>query len=131
MRQHIKKMNIRSRDKKSWDKNSQDINSRDKKSPDKQNRRKESDFDDGRVIADMSIDGMPRPILRRPAPKTAAAPGVSGFVGARPGEDAVKLTKREYYRVTGGIAASYIFFGVMVFGIFALFILFCTKIWFR
>lgn len=86
-------------------------------------REKQDFYDDGRIIADMSIDGMPGSIFRRK----------SSVQSWRKNDktDDIKLTKEERRTIMQGVAASYIIFGVVFFGLFALFILFCIKIWFK
>lgn len=87
-------------------------------------RTKKDDFvDDGRVIANMNIDGMPRSIIRRTA--------LDEFGKKKQKEDPIKLSKEDRRSIFLGVAASYVFFIAMVFGSFALFILFCTKVWFK
>ncbi|NLA95881.1 MAG: hypothetical protein GX838_03455 [Clostridiaceae bacterium] len=84
--------------------------------------KKERFVDDGRVIADMSVDGMPGPLFLRKARKQQAK--VTDQLQ-------VKLTKREYITTSLGMISSYVIFGLVVFGGFALFILFCIKVWFK
>jgi len=85
---------------------------------------KEDDFvDDGRVIASMNIDGMPRSIFRRTA--------FDEFGKTRQEIELPKLSRSERISILLGVVTSYITFAVVVFGSFALFILFCTKVWFR
>lgn len=98
-------------------------------------KRREVFFDDGRVIADMNIDGMPGTGFRvkRSASvsitNAGAAVDQSNYIELR--AEQLKPTKRERFSVIGGIVSSYLVFGIVVFGTFALFILFCTKIWFK
>ena len=78
--------------------------------------------DDGRTIADMNVEGMPWY-----SPK-----------GSRPGTDRTRksggetfLTKDESrYYTWGALKAALLVVGVICTGI-VLFILFCTKVWFR
>ena len=84
--------------------------------------KKEDFVDDGRVIADMSVDGMPGPLFRRKARRKPEK---------EMNQPIAKLTKREYINAFLGIISSYILFGLVVFGSFALFILFCIKVWFK
>jgi hypothetical protein len=87
-------------------------------------RKKEKDFvDDGRVIANMNLDGMPRSVLRRTA--------FDEFGKTKEKKETVKLTKQERRSILLGVVTSYILFAVIVFGVFALFILFCIKVWFK
>lgn len=86
-----------------------------------QNRSKNDFYDDNRVIADMNIDGMPASIFRR-----------KPFRGQKNGgNEEVRLTKEEKRTIIKGIASSYIVFTVLFFGLLALFILFCMKIWLK
>ncbi len=84
--------------------------------------KKKAFVDDGRVIADMSVDGMPGPMFQRKARRKQAK---------EKSEPAVKLTGRERLNVFLGIISSYIVVGLVVFGGLALFILFCVKVWFK
>jgi len=86
-------------------------------------KKRQDFFDDGRVIADMSIDGMPGSMFKR-KPISQSCP-------KKDNKEAVKLTKDQRRGIMHGIAASYIIFGVVFFGLFALFILFCTEVWFK
>jgi len=87
-------------------------------------KKKKDDFiDDGRVIANMNVDGMPHAPFRRKS---------FDEFGVKPEKaEPVKLTKKERRAVVSGVAASYILYGLIVFGALALFILFCIKIWFE
>lgn len=87
-------------------------------------KKKKDDFvDDGRVIANMNIDGMPRSIVRRTS--------FDEFGKVKEKEDQAQLSKEERRSIMFGVIMSYVLFAVMVFGGFALFILFCTKVWFK
>ncbi|NLP16861.1 MAG: hypothetical protein GX379_07480 [Clostridiales bacterium] len=87
-------------------------------------RKKENDFiDDGRVIANMNIDGMPRSIIKRTA--------FDEFGKTKEKKESVKLSKQERRSILLGVMTSYILFAVIVFGAFALFILFCINVWFK
>lgn len=90
----------------------------------KKKKKKTDDFvDDGRVIANMNIDGLPRSIIRRTA--------FDEFGKVREEKEQSRLSKEERRRVILSVILSHIFFIVMVFGGLALFILFCVKIWFK
>lgn len=80
-------------------------------------------MDDGRVIANMNLDGMPRSVFRRTA--------FDEFGKTKEKKETVKLTKQERRSILLGVVTSYILFAVIVFGVFALFILFCIKVWFK
>lgn len=86
-------------------------------------KRKDNFFDDGRVIADMSIEGMPQSIFSRIS--------FSGFGKKKEKADTIKLSKKERRSIFLAVAASYLVFGIVVFGVYGLFILFCTNVWFK
>ena len=87
-------------------------------------KKENNDFiDDGRVIANMNIDGMPRSTIRRTA--------FDEFGKGNEKKEKVKLSKRERRSIMLGVISSYLLFVVVVFGAFALFILFCINIWFK
>ncbi|NMA95506.1 MAG: hypothetical protein GX974_05660 [Clostridiales bacterium] len=79
--------------------------------------------DDKRVIADMNIEGMPHSIFRGSRANKLNEP-------VEKSQDP-KLTKDEQKSLFLGVLSSYILFGVAIFGSFALFILFCIKVWFK
>ncbi|HOB20633.1 MAG TPA: hypothetical protein PK830_08610 [Candidatus Atribacteria bacterium] len=90
----------------------------------KDNRKRTDDFiDDGRVIADMNVDGMPQSIFRRFS--------LNNFGTRKEKSDTMKLSKKERRSIFLAVAASYLVFGVVVFGVYGLFILFCTNVWFK
>lgn len=90
----------------------------------KKRKKKYDDFvDDGRVIANMNIDGMPRSTIRRTA--------FDEFGKVSEDKEKIKLTKSERRSIILGIIASYALFALVVFGAFALFILFCINVWFK
>lgn len=78
----------------------------------------ESFYDDGRVIADMSIDGIPGPMFRRKA--------YAGMKRTK-SDSETKLTRREHFNVFMGVLSSYLLIGLIVFGSLALFILLWLK----
>lgn len=87
-------------------------------------KEKMHDFvDDGRVIANMNVDGMPRSIFRRTA--------FDEFGKVKEKKEPVMLTKEERRSIFFGMLLSYLLFAVIVFGSFALFILFCINVWFK
>lgn len=73
-------------------------------------RRKDDFVDDGRVIADMSIDGMPGTFPRR----RRKPPAPYGVVEEKP--EPVKLTLKERIAAYGGVFAAYAVFGIAMFG---------------
>lgn len=93
----------------------------------KKKKKKYDDFvDDGRVIANMNIDGMARSSIKRTA--------FDEFGKTREGKESrekIKLSKSERRSIILGIIASYALFALVVFGAFALFILFCINVWFK
>ena len=87
-------------------------------------KKKKIDFiDDGRVIANMNVDGMPRSTVGRTA--------YDEFGKTKEKKENVKLSKRERRDIMLGVLSSYVLFAVIVFGAFALFILFCIYVWFK
>jgi hypothetical protein len=89
----------------------------------KKKKKKDDFIDDGRVIANMNVDGMPRSLIRRTA--------FDEFGKVPEEKEQSRLTKEERRRVIFGVILSHILFIVMVFGGLALFILFCIKVWFK
>ena len=87
----------------------------------KEDKKKEY-FNDGRVIADMSVDGMRRSLFSRRKSKQHQE---------KKSESEIELTFRERVSVVLGVISGYFLFGLIVFGGFALFILFCIKVWFK
>lgn len=84
-------------------------------------------FDDNRVIANMDVDGMPSSVLR----KKPQRKGSDDFGQYPEKKEQIKLTRAERRSVIWGMVSSYLLFGLIVFGAFALIILFCIKVWFR
>ena len=75
------------------------------------------DDDDGRVIADMNIEGMPWYRKDRKEKK--------------PGQEPIDLTKEESRAITAGmLKAGFLVAGVFI-GVYLLFILFCVFVWLR
>ncbi|MBP7176482.1 MAG: hypothetical protein KBA53_09785 [Thermoclostridium sp.] len=88
----------------------------------KREKNDKNDFiDDGRVIADMNIDGMPGFMFKR---KSFSKDNVNK-------KQAETISNDDRRTIAKAIASSYILFGVVFFGLLALFILFCTKVWFK
>ena len=85
-------------------------------------KRREYDDDDGRVIADMSVAGLPRRVLRRN--------DEIQFKEKRK-KTALDIDKREKKSIIKGVLLAYAVLGLVLFATVALFLLFCTKIWFR
>jgi hypothetical protein len=84
-----------------------------------------NNFDDNRVIADMNIDGMPSSMFRR---KTF---NESDIKKEKKEAVEIEISKDERRAIVRGIATSYILFGVIFFGLLALFLLFYTKVWLK
>lgn len=93
----------------------------------KKKHKKPDVYDDQRVIANMDVDGMPRSVLRKaPRRKTKDA-----FGQIPEKKEQIKLTRAERRSVIWGMISSYILFGLIIFGAFALLLLFFIKVWFR
>ncbi len=86
-------------------------------------RKKGEDWDDGRVIANMNVEGMPRSPFRRKAFDEF------GYKKEKP--EPVKLNREERRAISLGVAVPYLLYGLVIFGGLALFILFCVKVWFK
>ncbi len=89
----------------------------------REKKRKHEFVDDGRVIANMNIDGMPHTIVKRKA--------FDEFGKTEEKKETIKLTKKERWSVLFGVVTSHLVFVIIVFGSLALFILFCIKVWFK
>lgn len=93
-------------------------------------KKKTDDFiDDGRVIANMNIDGVPQSPFRSLLRQKRTAFDEFGKTGEE--KEQVKLTRKERREVILGVILSHLLFIAIVFGGFALFILFCIKVWFK
>lgn len=89
-------------------------------------KKKVYDDDDGRVIANMNVPGMPGYIEGRPS---AGHDPESGEVPAQTGAD--ELCGKDLWRfIRSAVAAAMVVAGVIVAGM-VLFTLFCTEIWFK
>ena len=85
-------------------------------------RRQAPDWDDGRTIADMNVEGMPW--------YTPERPGAAGE-GDAPKRPDDAMTREESRMFTwGALKAALLVVGVMCAGI-VLFVLFCQFVWFR
>lgn len=82
--------------------------------------------DDGRVIAAMDPDTMSGNVGRRKSRQRLDASGQP-----LPKPEPVKLTRSEKGAISRGVLAAYVLLFVAVVAVFALFLLFCTKVWFR
>lgn len=85
-------------------------------------KRKVYDDDDGRILADMSVDGMPRRVARRQEELRYQE---------KRKNTALDIDKREKRSIIKGVLLAYAVLGLVLFGAAALFLLFCTKIWFK
>lgn len=93
-------------------------------------KNKADDFiDDGRVIANMNIDGVPQSVFRSVFRPKRTHFDEFGKVSEE--KEPVRLTKKERREVIFGVILSHLVFTLIVFGVFALFILFCVKVWFK
>ena len=103
------------------------------------------EYDDGRVIAPMNIDGMPwyspsRPFggLRKPrgaggdgASGDGSGAGSAGGVGGAGGAASTeKLTRRESLSFSFGVLKAVLLVSLVFVGVYFLFILFCINVWF-
>ena len=80
--------------------------------------RKTFDGDDGRVVANMNVDGMPW--YMRGLQKKAAQ-----------NSDFSDLSKEETWEIIKGTVKAALLIGSVFFVVFLLFILFCIFVWFR
>lgn len=94
----------------------------------KKKKQKTTEFyDDQRVIANMDVDGMPRSSLRK-APRRKLKDEFGQYPKK---EETIRLARSERRSVIWGMVSSYLLFGLIVFGAFALLLLFFIKVWFR
>lgn len=85
-------------------------------------KRREYADDDGRVIADMSVEGMPRRVTRRCEEVREKE---------KRKNNTLDIDKSEKKSIIKGVLLAYAVLGLVLFGAAALFLLFCTKIWFK
>jgi hypothetical protein len=83
--------------------------------------------DDGRVIADMSLDGIPRPFYDRLKRRNVADTHRKKEIR----QEQIHMTPAERRSVVLGILTSYVLFGLIVLGAFALLIYFMIRFWLR
>lgn len=90
-------------------------------------KKNKPDFeDDGHVIANMNVDGMPGSVFRRHKPKS------TDEFGRKPEKkDPIRLTGKEKGAIAWGVVLSYLLVALAIFGGLGLFILFSLKFWFR
>ena len=85
-------------------------------------KKKKNDFyDDGRVIADMNVEGMPWYQKNR----ADCQPDAGGK------NNPVSLSHKEKRALVRGVLGASFTVGIIYFGVFALFILFCIYVWFK
>lgn len=89
----------------------------------KKRKKKEAFVDDGRVIANMNVEGMP---WYSGVPETSAQQN-----NGKNEEHPIELTGREKAAMTRGVMAAALLVAAVFIGVFALFILFCVFVWFR
>ncbi len=82
-------------------------------------KRQDDEFDDGRTIADMNVDGMPWYI------------GKSKAGGSQESPERIDLTKKEGRAFLRGVILAALLAGGVFFVVFVAFILFCIYVWFR
>ena len=97
------------------------------RTPDKKKKGKRPGgfVDDGRVIANMNVEGMPYGFRRRDRRR------FDEFGEKKQRREPVELTRAEKKAIGRGTTAAYLLVAAVVIGVFALFLLFCTKVWFR
>ncbi len=88
-------------------------------------RKKDEWVDDGRVIANMNVEGMPYLFRRR------ARRAFDEFGQKKQKSDPIELTKKEKRAIGAGAASAILLVGVVFIAAFGLFLLFCAKVWFR
>lgn len=80
--------------------------------------------DDGRVIANMNVEGMP---WYNGAPKADGLNALPDDVQSEP----VELTRREKAALMRGVMGAALLVGLVFAVVFTLFILFCVFVWFK
>lgn len=84
-------------------------------------KKKQGFYDDGRVIANMNVEGMPW--YRDEKKDFNLSPTKN--------QDFSSLSKKGKKAMLRGILCAAFSVGIVYFGIFALFILFCIHVWFK
>lgn len=79
-------------------------------------KKKDKIVDDGRVIAKMNVDGMPWYSKNVPSQTEST-------------EEPIELTKKEKRAMIRGVLAAALTVGLVFIAVFAIFILFCLKVW--
>ena len=93
-------------------------------------RNKEKFVDDGRVIANMNVDGMPW-YSGKPDLETKEMTTAQDFPQSASSQEEVKLTGKEKFAMMRGVAAASLLVTFVFLGGLALFILFCLLVWFK
>ncbi|HHT53490.1 MAG TPA: hypothetical protein GX011_00955 [Clostridiales bacterium] len=89
-------------------------------------KRRDDEFDDGRTIANMNVDGMPWYNGKIDKNK----PGVESD-SVNGGPEKITLTKKEERALLRGVVLAALLAGGVFFVVFAAFVLFCIYVWFR
>lgn len=88
-------------------------------------RKKEEWVDDGRVIANMNVEGLPDVFYKRNRRKR-----FDEFGEIPVKKEPVKLTREERRAISHGVSFAFIA-ALLVFAVlFMLFLIFCSKVWF-
>jgi len=90
-------------------------------------KQKKETCDDNRVIANMNVDGMPQRLFEKRPHRTA----FDEFGKTEEKKEPIQLTPMERRSVIKGIVVSYLLFGLIVIGAFAILIYFLIKFWLR
>lgn len=88
-------------------------------------KEKQEFVDDGRVIANMNIEGMPYPIWKK------ARRAFDEFGQKKVARDPIELTRGEKRSISWGVISAYVLMAAVVGVAFFLLILFMTKVWLR
>lgn len=88
-------------------------------------RKKEEWVDDGRVIANMNVEGMPDVFYKRNRRKRFDE---FGEVAEKP--QPIKLTREERHAISRGVGFAFLAALLAFAALFTLFLLFCSKVWF-
>lgn len=81
--------------------------------------------DDGRVIANMDVDGMPYTFRR------GARRNLDAFGQKKRKSDPIELTKKEKRSIAWGAASAYLLVMAVFVVVFGLFFLFASKVWLK
>lgn len=80
-------------------------------------KKKQNDWDDGRTIAPMNVEGMP---WYTPKKENEEAKG-----------DEIQLSKKETWAMLKGVLGASMLVALVFVAFFALFIFFCVFVWFK